>query len=165
MAYQGEHDGLCGMYAVANAFKACSVEDEFRVFRLACRSLGGDLTWPSGIWVGTYFEDMKKMLEYCKKHIGHADQIEFDYPFDRYPPNTKEEYVKKLQEVFRNCNPKCAIVGTEDHWFTIKKENPKSKRFVVIDSAHSIDEEFRVNSPYLKNLELDLTSLVVFKCT
>ena len=60
-AYQGEYDGLCGMYAVANAFSICSYDEEScsDLFRVACDSLASE-RWPTVLWEGTDFDDMKK---------------------------------------------------------------------------------------------------------
>ena len=45
MAYQGHYDGLCGMYAIANAFMECGVKDGEEVFHTACTMLA-QKRWP-----------------------------------------------------------------------------------------------------------------------
>lgn len=161
MAYQGQYDGLCGMYAVANAFAIFGVDGE-EVFIQACRALPG-WKWPDGVWKGTGLGNLTTMINHCREYFQDKAAVTANYPFSKKPPRTKKQYISRLQQLFSEKEILCAIVGTKDHWFTIKKENPESKRFIVVDSAHSLDEEFRVNSPYLQNLELDFKSLIIFR--
>ena len=162
MAYQGEYDGLCGMYAVANAFTQCGVGNGRRVFRLACRSLKRELTWPRGIWAGTDFDDMKQMIRYCKKHVESARQFKVEYPFQDTPPDSVEAYVERFHDLFKERDPICAIVGTSDHWFVIVKPNNKRRTMEVVDS-YALDENRNIYTPTLEQMELDLESLILFK--
>ena len=161
LAYQGEYDGLCGMYAVANAFTQCGVGNGRRVFRLACRSLKQELTWPRGVWAGTDFDDMKRMIRYCKKRVDIGREIKVQYPFQDNPPNSIDSYVHQFHQLFAERDPICAIVGTCDHWFVIVKSDNKLRTMKVVDS-YAFDENRKIYTPTFEQMELDYESLILF---
>lgn len=161
MAYQGEYDGLCGMYAVANAFTECGVKNGHRVFRLACRALEDDLKWPKGVWAGTDFDDMKKMLAYCKEHVSSAASIQFQFPFEDDLPRNNKRYVERLQQFLSDETTVCAIVGASYHWFVVKKPNRNGKTIQIVDS-YAFGLKRNIYSKTLVQEDLDYESLVVF---
>lgn len=69
-SYQGELDGLCGPYAIANAFKECGYPQKKATFKLACEALSKQ-RWPKVLWEGTAFGDMQRMIKACIKNIDH----------------------------------------------------------------------------------------------
>lgn len=79
MAYQGYYDGLCGMYAIANAFMECGVKDGEEVFHTACSVLA-QKRWPKTVWEGTKFGDMKRMISGCCEELA-IEGLRVRYPF------------------------------------------------------------------------------------
>ena len=68
-AYQGEFDGLCGMYAIANAYELCGHGDHSdQLFRVACGAVA-PTRWPKVLWDGTSFQDMVRMIKACQRDI------------------------------------------------------------------------------------------------
>ena len=62
MAYQGTLDGLCGPYAIVNAYHQCDIEEEWLgndIFKVACLAING---WPQVLWEGTSFGQMRRGL-------------------------------------------------------------------------------------------------------
>ncbi len=52
--YQGEFDGLCGMYAIANAYEICGYGDICaELFQAACDALA-PRRWPSVLRIGMF---------------------------------------------------------------------------------------------------------------
>ena len=68
-AYQGEFDGLCGMYSIANAYESCGYIDHGnQLFQVACSRLAPK-RWPRVLWEGTSFHDMMRMIKACQRYI------------------------------------------------------------------------------------------------
>ena len=119
-AYQGEFDGLCGMYAIANAYEICGYGDISKLFKVACDALA-PRRWPAVLWDGTSFGDMKKMISVCQTEIEdqYDEPITVNYPFSRNPPKSNEIYWEKFDDIFQNENAYCAIVSLtkpSPHW-------------------------------------------------
>ena len=108
-AYQGEFDGLCGMYAIANAYELCggSNSDAEGAFRTACIALA-DSRWPAVLWTGTSLHDMMRMIKKCQAEL--APTLSVRYPFYRKPPTSDDGYWDSLKRYFANEHVKCAIV-------------------------------------------------------
>ena len=92
MAYQGEYDGLCGMYAIANAFMECGIEDGEEIFKTACSALARN-RWPQVLWEGTTFMDMQRMIHACRRKHG-IRSIKPEFPFWENEPTSNRDYWK-----------------------------------------------------------------------
>ena len=102
--YQGTMDGLCGLYALVNAYEACGVEkkgDLEHVFKLACDTLPRR-RWPDVLWDGTSFQDLKKMICRCEKAMGNKGDspIIAEFPFEGNDPGSDELYWKYFDRAF-----------------------------------------------------------------
>ena len=137
MAYQGEYDGLCGMYAIANALKECGVQDGEEIFKSACSALA-HTRWPKVLWEGTSIGDMQKMILACRREHG-INNIKSKYPFRQKTkePKSNREYWKKSDEIFNRDAAICGIVCVEFpdspilHWIVVKKDG---NRVMFLDS-------------------------------
>lgn len=146
-AYQGEFDGLCGMYAIVNAYEICGYGDiRDELFSLACNALARR-RWPEVIWNGTTFGDMRRMTSTCQMEIDnqYEEVVTVSYPFLRNTPRNNGEYWERLQEGFINRNVYCCIVGIEvpsQHWIVAYPDTTKRMNFV--DSSPFLPQ-FRKN--------------------
>lgn len=135
MAYQGEYDGLCGMYAIANALMECGVEGGEEIFRTACSALA-HTRWPKVLWEGTSFGDMQKMILSCRREH-RISNIESKYPFQKKYPKNNREYWNNFDEIFKREVAVCGIVCVEFpdspilHWIVAKKDG---SRVMFLDS-------------------------------
>ena len=168
MAYQGEYDGLCGMYAVANALVECGVEDGKEIFEVACSALA-HRGWPQGIWEGTGMVQMMQMINHCRDCFYDEIDIDVKYPFwgGSEAPESNQEYVERFHELFEEHDPYCAIVGTcetdeaSGHWFVVKKPDNTLRTMEIVDS-YALDENRNIYTPTLEQMELDYRGLVLF---
>ena len=123
---QGRYDGLCGMYAITNAYQICGYdtrddEDTLEdIFKTACEVIA-KTRWPETLWEGTTFGDMKNMIAECNKYLKDCEyskelSIETAYPFWFVTPNSNKKYWKRLHKEFENENTCCGIVGVEEPW-------------------------------------------------
>ena len=137
--YQGELDGLCGMYAIVNAFDICGFDDGDgleEIFRAACAGIGQS-RWPQVLWDGTSFHDVMNMIAHCRAVVDGADGIVASYPFLRETPRSNEDYWRRFDALFEE-RPAihCAIMGLtrpEHHWIVAARE-PGSRRIDFTDS-------------------------------
>ena len=142
MAWQGSLDGLCGPYAIVNAYDQCGVEEDWLgedIFNIACLAIDD---WPKALWKGTTFGQMRTMLKASQKALKKAYReadceypIEIDYPFRSNPPRSRKKYLKRFNEIFSRDDVICGIVGMEEpdpHWFSFMKGK---KTLSVFDSA------------------------------
>ena len=135
MAYQGEYDGLCGMYAIANAFMECGAEDGEEIFEAACSALARK-RWPKVLWKGTTFGDMKRMIRACVRQK-HTNNIKTRFPFWKNEPINDKRYWEKFDELLGNDSKTCGIVCVKFpnspilHWIVAKKDGG---RILFIDS-------------------------------
>lgn len=132
---QGRYDGLCGMYAITNAYQICGYDtpDDERaleeIFHISCGVLAEN-RWPETLWEGTSFGDMKNMISRCNQYLedeGSSKKflIETYYPFwdGRDIPNNNKKYWKRLHKEFEDENTCCGIVGVEEpskHWLVVE---------------------------------------------
>ena len=149
MAYQGSLDGLCGPYAIVNAYHECDIEEELGkdIFAIACLAIKG---WPQILWEGTSFGQIMKMLKSCQNALQSAYEeadceypIKVTYPFWKKPPGTNREYWKRFDEIFCRDDVVCGIIGMESpakHWFAFDKN---TKTLSVFDSTHPSDGGMR----------------------
>lgn len=128
--HQGELDGLCGPYAIANAISFLAGEDRFNeIFQEACRGLASS-RWPQTIWEGTTFGDLKKMISRCKKNIEDLSCFKFSYPFLRKTPKTNSDYWLKFDDILNREPKQCAIIGITRpsmHWIVVSSSGEKIK--------------------------------------
>lgn len=119
--YQGELDGLCGIYSIINALEECGEVFHEDIFKLACSALGKN-RWPKVLWEGTTLKDMQNMLKHClEKH----PNLKVNYPFTKNPPLSNDEYWKRFDEIFADEATICAIIGVTQpsaHWIVATKE-------------------------------------------
>ena len=175
--YQGEYDGLCGMYAISNAYEICGydlpeeeIEEELGdIFKICCSALA-ESRWPDILWDGTSFGDMRKMISTCQDH--YEFRIKVTYPFLRNSPKTNEDYWEKLADIFgkEDENVLCAIIGMEapdPHWTVV--EPSLGGHLFFSDSATGSIERVRIETihagkrkPVGKNYKFNPRELIVF---
>lgn len=112
---QGDLDGLCGQYAIANAAGLCGASDQKVLFQTACRTLARS-RWPNVLWEGTTFGDLRRMIAACKPLM---PGIAVSYPFHREPPRTNRGFWRRFDVTFADERAACAIIMTthpSDHW-------------------------------------------------
>ena len=142
MPYQGSLDGLCGPYAIVNAYHLCEIEEDWLgedIFAIACLAIKG---WPDTLWEGTTFFQMRAMLKSCQKALNSAYKeadcdypIRVEYPFRKRIPRSNKQYWKRFHEIFSCDDVICGIVGMEKpaaHWFSFVK---RKRTLTVFDSA------------------------------
>ena len=133
--YQGELDGLCGIYAIINAFEYLGIEHD-DLFEDICQVFTAK-RWPNLLWEGTYFGDLKRAIADCKKIYTELDSVKISYPFWKKVPKNNEDYWKCFHKLFDNAQPEsCALIGMTKpsyHWIVAKKEKGK-KKIHFIDS-------------------------------
>ena len=150
MTYQGSLDGLCGPYAIVNAYHQCDIEEDWLgqdIFNIACLAIKG---WPHILWKGTSFGQMIRMLKACQKALKNAyNEADCDYPVKiRYPffknvPDTNRKYWERFDAIFSRSDVICGIIGMEvpsEHWFAFDK---RAKTLSVFDSTHPSDQGMR----------------------
>ena len=144
MAYQGSLDGLCGPYAIVNAYHQCDIEEDWLgedIFAIACMAIEG---WPQVLWEGTSFGQMIKMLKACQRALQSAYEaanckypIKVKYPFRKNAPSSNKEYWKRFDEIFSRDDVICGILGLEfpsQHWISFRKHRGS---VLVYDSVPS----------------------------
>ena len=143
MAYQGELDGLCGPYAVVNAFDLCGLNEDWLgqdLFIIACLALNN---WPKVLWKGTTFPQMKKMLKACRKELarayrkaGYDFHVRVEYPFaGNQEPRSNREYRERFDGIFSYPDVMCGILGMDEpheHWLAFVN---RRKSLTVFDSS------------------------------
>ena len=140
--YQGNLDGLCGPYAIANALELCGFSNE-DYFQTACCGLA-DSRWPTTLWEGTTIGDLQRMISHCRNEHSELQRVNVKYPFQREPPRTNEAYWKRFHRIFDSdyYDVKCGIVGMVQpklHWIVIRREG-RTLEFV---DSHPKDTEIR----------------------
>ena len=160
MAYQGNLDGLCGPYAIVNAFDRCGLNEDWLgqdLFNIACLAVDG---WPEVLWAGTDFSQMKTMLKACRKSLnkaykkaGYDFHVKLEYPFEgKGKPRSNGEYWKRFDRIFSNSDIICGILGVEDpheHWIAF--ENKKHKLVVFDSDAEGDTRRIRKKDIYAGN--------------
>ena len=178
-AYQGEFDGLCGMYAIANAYEICGYGEICdKLFQISCGGLAHD-RWPEVLWQGTSFGDMMRMIKACQRYIdsrmckrtGIKGTVDIGYPFWKKTPRSNSIYWEVLMDIFKHYNVRCGIVGLTapvHHWVVISRD---TERRVWFTGSGRGELEYRKNLASLhagerRRMEtqwrLDRRELVVF---
>jgi hypothetical protein len=119
--YQGELDGLCGMYAIVNALEECGETCSAETFEIACSAIAKN-RWPSVLWEGTTFEDIQKMVKKC---LPEGCPINVSYPFKDNVPASNNDYWSQFDLIFEDDSVLCAIVGLTKpslHWIVASKD-------------------------------------------
>ena len=150
MAYQGSLDGLCGPYAIVNAYHQCDIEESWLgqdIFNIACLAIKG---WPHVLWEGTSFGQMIKMIKSCQRALQSAYEeadtnypIKVKYPFHKNAHSSNREYWKRFEDIFSRDDVICGIIGMEvpsEHWLAFDK---RAKTLTVFDSNHPSDHSMR----------------------
>ncbi len=176
---QGEYDGLCGMYAISNAYQICGYhtddgEAEELIFQVACSALAPK-RWPDVLWEGTSFGDMMRMIARCQDVLQDVSEdpdipnIKVTYPFSRNTPKTNAAYWKRLFDIFEDKSAYCAIVGedSDGHWIVVEPD--RQGRLLFSDSRD--DGMYRVGvdeihagkrKPGWKDYKFNRKDLIVF---
>ena len=178
MAWQGSLDGLCGPYAIVNAYHLCGIDEDWLgkdIFKITYSAIDD---WPKTLWKGTTFEQMRTMLKVSQKALKKAYKeadceypIEIEYPFRRNPPSSGKQLRKRLHQIFSRNEVICGIVGMEKpaaHWFSFVKHK---EALIVFDSSPPGDSEMRriglddlhVRRGRKKELVLNPRELIVFR--
>ena len=136
---QGDLDALCGVYAIVNAFTYVGVNDRFakHLFKRAIQGLAKS-RWPDVLFEGTYFKDLKKMIQNCQKsgERSGALQVQVSYPLEEDVPANDASYWQRFDEFFaQNTAGKCAIIGLPHHWMVVVPHG--TSKLMVIDSDAS----------------------------
>lgn len=131
---QGALDGLCGIYAVVNAFKRLAWLSEEQ-----CEMLFKELVieishkFPKAIWFGTTRLDVEKMIAsailWCEKNT--SAEIECLIPFARNELKSIRVWKRELSE-YLEMPGTTAIVGFEHpcyHWSVVDMTARNSLRF------------------------------------
>ncbi|MCY4555454.1 MAG: hypothetical protein OXF79_03560 [Chloroflexi bacterium] len=179
MAYQGNLDGLCGPYAIVNAFDRCGLNEEWLgrdLFKIACEAIDG---WPDILWDGTKFSQMKTMLKACRKELhnayreaGEEFHVNVEYPFSGAGrPRSDREYWRRLNEIFACDDVVCGILGIEHpyrHWIVFRYTG---KSLIMFDSS-VWDRKWRIAKKKIhagrrnrKKYRVNREELVVFRTT
>lgn len=134
-AYQGELDALCGVYAIINAFELSGLSKEREaLFEAAC-SVPVTLPWPSPVWLGTTYDDLKRMVRACISSPANRLGIRARFPLARKAPATSCEFWTRFDSAFEDPRTVCAIVGLRQpsaHWVVAI---PDGGRVVFVDSC------------------------------
>ena len=137
--HQGELDGLCGPYAIANALEHLRLDDcrPEAVFQSACSALSRK-RWPGVLWKGATFADLQKMIKRCQRDIPGMARVSFTYPFMKHPPANNDSYWKRFDALFEEETPgvRCAIIGVtrpSNHWIVASRDG---SRIQLIDCVH-----------------------------
>ncbi len=135
--YQGKLDGLCGPYAIVNAFEHCGIKNRSEeVFQAACAALARR-RWPKVLWNGTTIDDLKRMIKLCRASVDDAARVKVRYPFSKTTPRSNHEYWRRLDELFvERPNTRCMILGLNRpsaHWIVAFRERGTRVTFVDTD--------------------------------
>lgn len=134
-SYQGELDGLCGPYAIINALELCGLgRERDELFRAAC-SISPTFSWPSPVWLGTSYIDLKRMVRACLSSPANRVGISARYPLTRDAPSTNAAYWERFDAAFSDPRAVCGIVGLRkphQHWLVAL---PDGGRVAFIDSC------------------------------
>ncbi len=177
MAYQGKLDGLCGQYAIVNAYNQCGLNEEWLgqdLFNIACSAIDG---WPDIMWEGTSFSQLRKMLRTCQralrnayKEAGEEFHLEVETPFvGKKRPRSNREYWMRFEELHSCSDVVCGILGMEqphEHWITFENRR-KSLSFFDSDATGArwrIEKrEIHAGRRYRRRYLVNRRELVVFR--
>lgn len=181
LSQQGSHDGLCGIYAIANAYTICGYdkpehEDEElqEIFQIACGALANS-RWPDVLWEGATFGDMMKMIARCQRETAwwqdiYDFSVKVSYPFFKKTPRTNKEYWERFADILQNDGVACFIAGMEApwaHWVVV--EPALGGKLLFSDSEDGMIHRIDIDSihagpkkPGGKDFKIDRKELIVF---
>lgn len=179
MAYQGNLDGLCGPYAIVNAFDRCGLDEEWvgkHVFRIACLAVGG---WPRTLWRGTEFSQLKTMLKACTKEsrkaysvAGEEFHVNVEYPFSgARQPRSDREYWLRFDKLCARDDVVCGILGIEHpyrHWVVFRESGKSLTMFDSGDRGRRwriAKKKIHAGRRNRKNYRVNRDELVLFRAT
>ncbi len=170
---QGALDGLCGPYSIINAMMHIGHRgDPADLFPIACSAVSSR-RWPTLLWEGTSFGDLKKMVAACMGEFDGAVEVEVSYPFWQAAPVTNTDYWTEFDEIFDDEDVICGIVGITRpsyHWLVIARDGGR----IVFHDSDPLEPMKRVNrttlyagvrGPKTKKWVIDRRELVVFRRT
>jgi hypothetical protein len=142
---QGTLDGLCGQYAVVNAFTACGALKTYGEQQALLDTLNKALPkkrWPAAVMAGTSFDDLRKMVRAAQRaqRAQRARGIKVTYPFFEAtkPKRDPKQYLGQLLELLPTAGKGCAIIVVErphdawiEHWIVVRR---RGRAFEFIDS-------------------------------
>lgn len=170
--YQGRLDGLCGPYAVVNAFAHCGIAEPEAIFEAACRALA-PRRWPKVLWDGTSFGDLKRMIKLCRESIENASSVKTSYPFSRSTPKSNDGYWTRLDQLFSSRpNARCMILGLTRpslHWIVAYRESPTRISFIDTDPHNPFQRKNRTmlhagsRNGHPKKWIIDRSELILFE--
>jgi hypothetical protein len=135
--YQGELDGLCGPYAIANALEACGLKGHYEaMFQTACEALARS-RWPALLWDGTGYGDLQRMIRACLSSPHNSKAVTVSYPFQHKPPSTNRDYWTQFDALFAEPAVRCAIIGLTQpraHWVVVTRDSGDGGRLRFTDS-------------------------------
>ena len=177
MAYQGKLDGLCGPYAIVNAYDRCGVEEDWLgqdIFNIVCLAVD---RWPNILWEGVSFSQLRKMLAACQKELkkayrkaGKEFPVTVEYPFSgNRKPKSNREYWRRFEGLFSCDELVCGSLGMEhphEHWIAF--ENRKKKLSLFDSDAESerwrvAKEDIHAGTRRRKKCLVNRRELVVFR--
>ena len=142
-ATQGELDGLCGMYAIANAYERCGCQDVESVFRTACGGLS-QRRWPKVLWEGTTFGDMQRMIKACKDQCEPTVSVRYPFSGKKEPPSN-ESYWRDLKQIFTDPGVRCAIELMKKPWLHWVVIFPDTERRIWFTDSAAVEPDYRKN--------------------
>ena len=130
--HQGALDGLCGPYAIANALALCGVSSFAAVFQ-ACVLALPKSRWPKGLWEGTDWYDLQRMLRALGPTL-RRHSLAVSFPFEEREPASPEKYWEGFDAHFARAGARVAILGLRKprfHWIVAR---PHGGSIQFIDS-------------------------------
>jgi hypothetical protein len=140
---QGTLDGMCGQYALINAFTACGALKTYVAQQAMLKTLNAALPkngWPAAVTAGTSFDDLRMMIRRAQR-ARRVHGFKITYPFDaEYRPKRLEgEYLDQLLNLLPTAGNGCAIIAVQrpddgwvDHWIVVRR---RGDAFQFIDSV------------------------------
>jgi hypothetical protein len=170
--YQGQLDGLCGPYAIVNAFQHCGIDRPGEIFETACAALA-PRRWPKVLWNGTTIGDLKRMVKLCRESFADAAAVKTSYPFVRNTPTSNKEYWESFDRLFVDRpNTCCMILGLSRpsmHWIVAYRETGTRINFVDTDPYQPFQRKNRTmlhagsRNGHPKKWIIDRRDLILFE--
>lgn len=136
--YQGDQDGLCGLYAVVNSLRLLwpremTDKNTAVIFQEVAHALGA---WPRVLWAGTYPTDIVTMLKAARRVFTEKGMcLTWTKPFKTGSINHIEVFETNLRHEL-DCPGTTAIVGMNrprQHWSVLDRFTPHT--MVMADSG------------------------------
>lgn len=170
--FQGKLDGLCGAYAIVNAFEHCGIQRSDDIFKVACGALARR-RWPKVLWEGTTIGDLKRMIKDCQYVFDDVGRVTTSYPFSRTTPRDNREYWRRLDELFKDRpGARCMILGLTRpsyHWIVAFRETATRISFVDTDPYRPFKRKNRsmlhagVRNGHPNKWIIDRSELILFE--